>query len=86
MSQYYYLKRPSMATSKGGPTWQLISEDAYNDPGQAARAAIDSVIGADSSRRLCETNLACDLTSAFGGWLRSSNHQLGVEALCRHFP
>ena len=37
VSRYYYLKRPSIATSKGGPTWQLISEDAYNDPGQAQR-------------------------------------------------
>jgi len=37
VSRYYYLKRPSIATSKGGPTWQLISADAYNDPGQAQR-------------------------------------------------
>ena len=37
VSRYYYLKRPSIATGKAGPTWQLISEDAYNDPGQAQR-------------------------------------------------
>ena len=37
VTQYYHFKRPSIATSKGGPTWQFRGEDAYNDPGQAQR-------------------------------------------------
>jgi hypothetical protein len=37
VTSYYYFKRAGIATSKGMPTWEYRSEDAYNDSGQAQR-------------------------------------------------